>query len=62
MELKVMVRKNIYENKEILDLKNKCKAVQENITRIVNELPVRNNKESQSYKAEEENKNEKTRK
>ena len=38
-----MPYKNIYEDKEIYALKNKCKIVQQSIHRIVQNIPVGNN-------------------
>jgi hypothetical protein len=40
-----MSKKNILENSEIFELKNKCKLVQSSIARVVEKIPVGNIKE-----------------
>lgn len=38
-----MKKINHSENKEIFELKNKCRVVQDKISRVVESMPVRNN-------------------
>ncbi len=37
-----MIKNNLLENKEIYELKNKCKLVQNKISKVVESIPVRN--------------------
>jgi len=38
-----MKKLSLSENKEIFELKNKCRVVQNKISKVVQEIPVRNN-------------------